>query len=385
MIRERRNALQWLGAAPGRLVHALGRSPSAIPSARVSLAELAEIVERSPRANGYLSLEPGLRIYRREEGVLTWASCGRTAFAVGGMHSEGTPQALLERFVADARAAGYRRALLFPVSQAERSMTRDAGFSSVMVGSEAFIDLPGWSLSGKAKADLRQMVNRGTKRYGIRASEIGPLAELDELSGLYDQWMEARIVKARMKLLVGTPCFDRPARRRYFIAHAGDPTQPVAFCTITPGAELTWGLDVMVRPPDAPAGAMDVLLARVLEILQAEGAKTFSLGAAPMAERVAAPQGESRFLHGVFRWLYKSWLGNRIFNFASLARYKDKFAPRWEAVYLAGSPRIGVWSLYVGCLMWGLFGHPPLDPPRPEQLADLTQGSGAPRLLGPPA
>ncbi|PIE16416.1 MAG: hypothetical protein CSA66_07355 [Proteobacteria bacterium] len=316
----------------------------------------------SPRANGYLSLEPGLRRFTSDHGLMTWAASKRHAFAVGGLHATGDPTRLLVDFRERLASARYRRALLFPVATEERAAAAAAGFRSLMVGAEAFVDLAGFSLAGKARADLRQMVNRGKKRYGVAVDEVRPAdAGGGDLRSLYRHWLAARPLEDPMALLIGTPCFDRPLSRRYLVARVPDRPDPVAFVTLTPGwGGEGWGVDVMAREPSAPAGAMDVLLTEAITRMGDEGARVISLGACPMAERTPIAWPESRLLRGVFRWLYASRLGNRLFPFLSLARYKDKFNPRWEAVHISAWPKMSVWALYAGCRMWGLFGSPPL-------------------------
>jgi lysylphosphatidylglycerol synthetase-like protein (DUF2156 family) len=97
---------------------------------------------------------------------------------------------------------------------------------------------------------------------------------------------------------------------------------------------------------------MDHLLATAAERLRDEGATTLSLGACPMA---GIPHTDRGWLPRLFRLLYASRAGNRLFGFQSLHHFKAKFRPRWEPLYLAASPRPGAWSLYVGCRMWGLY------------------------------
>jgi hypothetical protein len=358
--------LRWLGNVPGRLGDAAlpSADPARVPELPLAPGALEAIVRRSPRGNGYLSLEPGLRTFATDDGALTWAAAPRHALAVGGVHVIGDGQRLLTAFREALAVARFSKVMLFPVATGERRLLRSAGFRSLAVGAEAFVDTADFTLAGRKHADLRQMVNRGVKRYGVRVEEVSVAHRGASLDHLYHHWLDARPLADPMALLIGTPCFERPLGRRYFAARVPDRPNPVAFVTVTPGWQgAGWGVDVMAREPDAPAGAMDVLLTEVITRLADEGADVVSLGACPMAERTPLPRQDSRFLRWVFRWLYRGWIGNRLFPFHSLAHYKDKFAPRWEAVHLASWPRLNVWSLYAGCRMWGLFGSPPLLPP----------------------
>lgn len=356
-------ALRAIARAPGVVADALsGRADAArVPDADLTPEEIARYVVASPRANAYLSVEPDLRAFRTGDGLLTWGASRRHAFVAGGVHARGDAARLLTDFRDALAGAGYRKALVFPVAEPERAALREAGFRGLCVGSEAFVDLEGFDLGGKAHADLRQMVNRGTKRYGIEVVEVPRERAAADLAHLYAHWLAARPLEDPMALLIGTPCFDRAAGRRFLAARAGDREAPVAFITLTPGWDGEgYGVDVMAREPGAPAGAMDVLLTGAIRMLQEEGKRVLSLGACPMAERTPIPGPDKPLLRRIFRWLYRSRLGNRLFPFESLARYKDKFDPRWEPVSLSAWPKMNAWTLYVGCRLWGLFGSPPL-------------------------
>ncbi|MCA9572677.1 MAG: hypothetical protein KC656_32785, partial [Myxococcales bacterium] len=76
-------------------------------------------------------------------------------------------------------------------------------------------------------------------------------------------------------------------------------------------------------------------------------------GACPMAGVPFDPRRP--VLTAIFRLLYGTWLGNRVFGFRNLVRFKDKLAPRWEPVHFAARPGLGAWALYQGCRMWGLY------------------------------
>lgn len=366
--------LRWLGDQPGRVAGWFVRQASLPADATLPDDTLAELVARSPRANGYLSLEPGLHRYTGRDGAVTWAAGRRTAFAVGGLHVNGDLGTLASDFRESLRGHGFRRALVFPVAEDERAGLVAARFESLMVGVEAFVDAADFTLAGKRFADLRQMTNRAANRHKVTVGERTASA-MQQAREVYPQWLAERQVGHRMRLLIGTPSFDRPFARRYFVASVGD--EPVAFVTLTPGwGGDAWGVDVMARAPSAPAGAMELLLTRAMQTLFSEGIARVSLGACPMADAGIQPTGrDRRVLRWLFRWLYRSRLGNRFFPFRSLTAFKSKFAPRWEPVYIGGWPSIGPWSLYVGCRMWGLFG-----PPRLRSSAETSSVTQAPPI-----
>ena len=356
-----RGGLHWLGVLLGRIYDLLSgpRRPSIRrPELDQDDASLASLVAQSPRGNAYLSLEPELRRFAHGDSVISWARWRRSIFTVGGLHGEGAEQAYGE-LIRVSREVGIRRVLAFPVSASERDGLHGVGFQTAMVGSEAMLDPRTFQLAGPRTADLRQMVNRGTQRHDLRVREVHDTAERWELMPIYERWLKARPVRHRMRLLIGTPAFERSLERRYFAV--GSPQgEPCAFVTLTPGwSGRGYGLDVMARAPDAPAGAMEVLILGVIRQLGLEGISRLSLGACPMAFTAEQPENEPWLYNRVFRWLHSSSLGNQLFPFRSLTQFKAKFDPAWEPVFFAAWPRLGFRSLYTGCRMWGVFEPPP--------------------------
>lgn|GEM_PF-1437931 len=373
---------------PGALFDSVGRTVrpafTADPGALSGEGGLAKITA-SPRANAYLSLEPGLAPLETADGLLSVAVTKRHAFAVGGVHltpatrldpdrTERATVELLTQFRLASAAAGYRRALLFPVEADELVAVRAAGFEALEVGAEAHIDLQRYTIAGRRHADLRQMINRATKRYRLRVLELNAAEAESVAAGVVEGWLGSRPLKSRMRLLVGSPCFDRPALRRFFVCCEPGSDEAVALITTTPGWDGQGaGLDVMARAPTAPAGAMELLVHHAITTLIQEGARYFSLGACPMALRSTqrVPKWRHRVLRWVFRRVYRSSILNRLFHFHSLVQFKSKFAPDWRPVYIAGWPRVSLGALYAGCRMWGLFGSDPCLPPR-VALPDLV-------------
>lgn len=316
---------------------------------REALVEAVHATLRHPEA--YLGLEPGLHHTRWQGFVLGWEHRGRTAFGVGGLNAPGdATTGLLGAFVRDTSDRGIVRQLAFPVRDVERGAVAAAGFTSVQVGVEAWLDLPGLTWRGRRFAHVRQMRNRA-RRKGVTVGEVAPGTCREALASVHAAWLAAKRPSWRMKLLVGSPALDWPLRRRYFVARSAGRVE--AFVTVLPGAAGTWGLDVLARMPDALPGTMEHLLVHVVDTLRDEGAQHLSLGACPMAG--VPVSREHPILTRTFRFLYDTALGNSLFGFRSLWTFKQKFRPRWEPVYFAARPRLGVLALYRGCRMWGLY------------------------------
>ncbi len=319
------------------------------PTDLTMLAAQVRATAQHPEA--YLMLEEGLHRTRAAGCVAAWSHRGRTAFAIGGINApEAQRVALLRAFSEQARAAGCVRRLVFPVRPHEQEAARQAGYGWVQVGIEATLPLAAFTLRGRAFEHVRQMRNRARAR-GVVVKQVTPESHGEAMAALHASWLASKRPSWRMKLLVGSPSLDRPFDRRYLAAEREGRLE--GFLTLLPGADGVWGVDVMVRRPDAVVGTMELLVATAAVQLREEGAHTLALGPCPMA---GVPfSWKQPVLTATFAMLYGSSLGNRIFGFRRLVQFKEKFRPIWTPVYLGASPHVGVLAMYRGCRMWGLF------------------------------
>lgn len=88
-------------------------------------------------------------------------------------------------------------------------------------------------------------------------------------------------------------------------------------------------LDLMRRGEQVPPGVMETLVVDSLADFAARGRSVASLGGVPLAATTARTDRTSQLLG----WLYEH--GNAIYAAKGLFRFKDKFAPRWEPMFLA--------------------------------------------------
>jgi phosphatidylglycerol lysyltransferase len=223
------------------------------------------------------------------------------------------------------------RAAFYHVRPAALPLFLDCGLRLFKLGEHAHVDLPGFSLKGASRANLRSGVNRA-EREGLRF-EVVPAAQVDPLlpalQAVSDAWL-AEQGGSEKAFSVGH--FDADYLRRLPVAVARRGDRIIAFANLLmTDARDEASLDLMRHAPDAPPGTMDFLIASVLLHLQAEGYRRFALGMSPMAgmaERSGAPKWQ-RIARLVFEH------GDRFYNFRGLRSFKDKFAPVWEARFLA--------------------------------------------------
>lgn len=351
--------MRWLLGVPGRLLDRID-GPQLPPQGPRPEAVYPLVRAQARHPEAHLALERGLH-YRVHAGhVLAYEIRGRTAFAVGGLNAPpGQRVELLRSWRTALGRRGVHRQLCFPVRPEELADVRRAGMEHVQVGVEAWLDVDALSggapedgrlFRGSRYAEVRYMRNRAGRR-GVEVAEVRPEEHAEELGRLHRAWLESKRPSWRMKLLVGSPGLEQPFDRRYFVATHEE--RLVAFLTWLPGGPGCMGLDVMCRDPQAPPGTMERLICHAVQVLAAEGISRLSLGACPMAG--VPVEGARLGLKRVFATLYGSQLGNRVFGFRSLHRFKAKFRPRWGAVHVAAAPRLGALELYLGCRMWGLY------------------------------
>lgn len=255
--------------------------------------------------------------------------------------------------VLGAYAAHCSRARLVPCVFAAGEETRQAaarlGWKAIRVGEEALIDLDTLCFRGKAWQDVRTALNRAA-RDGIDF-RLGRLVdEPDEIrsqvAATSTAWVSGKALPELGFTLGGLEEALDPSVR---VAIAVDRTGRVhGFTSWLPihragdGEVTGWTLDVMRRCPQSFPGVMEFLVANACLAFQAEGARTVSLSASPLARSAT---GDST---PVDVWLDRlASLLEPCYGFRSLHTFKAKFQPRYEPLHLLypsvlALPRIGV-------------------------------------------
>jgi phosphatidylglycerol lysyltransferase len=263
-------------------------------------------------------------------GCIAFTLRGRTALALGDPIGppEIVPEAVRE-FIAYCDRQDWTPAF-YQVD--ETDPYRAQGMALVPIGSEAMVQPQGFSLKGRARADLRYAVQR-CQREGVRfVFAPGPevlerySAELQTVSG---RWLESRH-SPELGYSLGT------------LATLNDPEIVVglAFSTVERleafvswlpvPARKGWTLDLMRRRPDSVYGVMEALIVHSIEEAGRQGLVEVSLGVAP---RIITSGEEPGAMDRAMRAMY--WSLDRFQRSRTLRRFKEKFGPCWEDRYLA--------------------------------------------------
>lgn len=216
----------------------------------------------------------------------------------------------------------------------------ELGWSITPVAEEAVIDLAGFSTSGKRRQDLRTAANRAA-RDGVdalwgtyRGLPDDLRRAVDALSG---DWADAKALPEMGFTLGGLRELDDPEVRMLLAVDAAGRVHGVTswLPVFRDGRLVGRTLDVMRRGADPMPGVMEFLIATAARAFQAEGLETLSLSGTPLAgvgemrSAGAVDRIVARLLTATGRVLEPSY------GFTSLLRFKAKFDPRYETLWLA--------------------------------------------------
>lgn len=304
------------------------------------LAAAREAIERDDQSLGNVALTGDKRLLFSDErdAFIMYQIQGRSWIALGdpvGPRERHESLVWAFRELVD-RHGGWT--VFHEVSGMRLPLYVDLGLAPLKMGEEARVPLPGFSLEGSARAELRQ-AHRRAERDGAVFEVLPPerVVELmPQLRRISDVWLAEKAAREK-RFSVGAFSADYLARFHVAVVSVGG--RPVAFANLwMSGGHEELSVDLMRFAPDAPRGAMDYLFTELMLWGRAAGFRWFNLGMAPLAGLERRPLAP--LWHRVGNFLFAH--GEHFYNFEGLRRYKDKFKPVWQPRYLLGP---GGWAL----------------------------------------
>ena len=254
---------------------------------------------------------------------------------------------LLRELQGFAEAHGLRVGVV-GASKTALAVYRALGMRALYIGDEAIVDVPDFSLEGRAIRKVRQAVAR-IERAGFTASTVGAhdvdarlRAELERVSCEWRCGHPERGFAMAIDSLVGG------AADASLLVVARDPGGvPRGFLQFLPTyGRAAMSLSAMRRDSDVPNGLMEFLVVSAIDAMRERGIDELSLNFAAFGSVFRSPWTPlGRTLVSLLR------LGNRLFQIESLYRFNAKFRPRWEPRYLVfdgalAFPRVGLAALW---------------------------------------
>ncbi|MFE5690276.1 phosphatidylglycerol lysyltransferase domain-containing protein [Streptomyces sp. NPDC056512] len=295
---------------------------------------------------------------RREKSVV-WSPTGKAAVAyrvVGGVSLAsgdpiGDPEAwpgAIAPWLMEAREHGWSPAVMGASEEAGTIYARH-GLDALELGDEAIVEIPEFTLEGRAMRTVRQAYNR-VKRAGyevrIRRHEDIPAEEMTYLLQRADDWRDGATERG-FSMALGR--LGDPADGRCVMLECSDGKGELkAVLSFVPWGPEGLSLDLMRRDRDSENGLMEFMVIELLQRAAEIGITQVSLNFAMF--RSVFERG-SRLGAGPVLRLWRSLLSffSRWWQIESLYRANAKYRPIWEPRFLlfeksADLPRIGLAS-----------------------------------------
>jgi phosphatidylglycerol lysyltransferase len=264
--------------------------------------------------------------------------------AVCFANPEGNPESItkvLYEFREFALNSGWIIAFI-AASDKYAAVFRGAGFSSLLVGADAVIDIDKFLGETVRNKYFRNIMNRFEKCGAATSRYMPPHSPelIEELSDVSGDWLKIPGHK-QWRFITGYFSSRYFERTPFFVVRDND-DRAVAFVNELPSfkaGEAT--VDLMRHKRSAPKNVMDYLFVKLMIQLQSEGVRRFNLGLSPLARQSFDQSGEK-----LLDYIYLA--SQRFISTKGLHQYKSKFDPTWEPryVYYIGSksslPLIGL-------------------------------------------
>ena len=275
--------------------------------------------------NSYARTSNGIVAYQRRAGV---------ALALADpLGPEATRAASVDEFIRMAEHAGLAPCF-FSADEATRAAV-PATWRSLVVADDTIVDLPGLEFTGKQWNSVRSSLNRAgredmTFRMTRLADETWGVRQ--QLRAISEMWVGDKGLP-EMGFTLGTlvEAEDPEVRLALAIAPSGDVDGFLSWLPVYgPGGSVRgWTLDLMRRREGGFGPVMEFLIGSSARLFSEEGAEIMSLSGAPLAHDYPPDAGIIATLSDKLAEMLEP-----VYGFRSLHRFKQKFHPRYETMYL---------------------------------------------------
>jgi lysylphosphatidylglycerol synthetase-like protein (DUF2156 family) len=275
--------------------------------------------------NSYARTGGGIVAYQRRAGV---------ALALADpMGPPATRAASVDEFIRMAEHAG-----LVPCFFSADDSTRaavPATWRSLVVADDTIVDLPGLQFTGKQWNSVRSSLNRaGREEMTFRMTRLTDEAwgVQQQLRAISEMWVGDKGLP-EMGFTLGTlvEAEDPEVRLALAVSPEGNIDGFLSWLPVYSGDGTVrgWTLDLMRRREGGFAPVMEFLIGSSAKLFSEEGAQVMSLSGAPLAHEYPPDAGLIATLSDKLATALEP-----VYGFQSLHRFKQKFHPRYETLYL---------------------------------------------------
>jgi phosphatidylglycerol lysyltransferase len=275
--------------------------------------------------NSYARTSTGLIAYQRRLGVAI-----ALADPIGP--AEGRAQSVRE-FIDEAEHAGLVPCFFSAGEETRAAVPED--WRSLIVADDTIVDLPDLAFTGKRWNSVRTSLNRAAREemtFRMTRLKDEPWGVRQQLQAISEVWVGDRDLP-EMGFTLGTllEAADPEVRMAIAVSPRGDVDGFLSWLPIyAPGGRVRgWTLDLMRRREEGFGPVMEFLIGSSALRFSDEGAEIMSLSGAPLSH--SYPPGA-----GVIAELSERLAESLepVYGFRSLHRFKEKFQPRYQTMYL---------------------------------------------------
>jgi len=275
--------------------------------------------------NSYARVPGGIVPYQRRNGVAL-----ALADPIGPAHARAEA---VQEFIRTAELAG-----LVPCFFSADEATRAAAPStwrSIVVADDTIVDLPGLEFTGKRWNSVRTSLNKAGREdmtFRMTHFKAEPWGVQQQLRAISEAWVGDKDLP-EMRFTLGTldEAEDPEVRLALALAPNGDVDGFLSWLPVygDDGEVRGWTLDLMRRREGGFGPVMEFLIGSSARQFSGEGAQIMSLSGAPLAHDYPPDAGVIAALSDRLAEALEP-----VYGFGSLHRFKQKFHPRYETMYL---------------------------------------------------
>lgn len=295
----------------------------------------------------WMATWPANRQIAAGEGAIAYQAHSGVAIMLGDpIVPVGEASAAFDRFVSDVGKVGLIPCV-FTASEAA-AQARPQGWRALVVALDTIVDLPELEFRGRAWNSVRTSINKAEREgIGFRLVRLSeqPYKILAQVRTISEQWAGDKGLP-EMRFTLGTvqEALDPEVLVGIAIDADGNVHGVVSWLPVYAcgGRIRGWTLDLMRRREDGFSAVMEYLIASCARQFSQEGYEFISLSGAPL---VRPEDGDDGPIDQVLDQV--AGMIEPLYGFASLHRFKQKFSPRSESLYLlyrdeGDLPRIGL-------------------------------------------
>ncbi len=261
---------------------------------------------------------------------------------------------LLRRFRQFCHIHGWIVALVY-VPGDHIDALEDAGFKALKIGEDAIVNTGVYCEEVLRNKHFRAVRNKFMRMGYVFEVSLTPQSnELISQAGRVSRsWLSG---SGRVERGFGMGYFEHDYMQRSTLYLLYDQKHKlVAFANAIPSYDAAQEtIDLMRHRRGTETGTMDYLLSCIIEHVKERGVAEFSLGLAPMSGISGAERTTEERVVG-----YLSRLGLGGFSFRGLRKFKEKFQPQWNEVFLLherGAVGLAQTAVAIGEVMRKLVG-----------------------------